>query len=44
VKLGFERIAIGKSVRVTQFYPKKGANVDTLEFEDLHGMKRALGV
>ncbi len=44
VKLGFERVAMGKTVRVTQFYPKKSGALDTLEFEDLHGIKQALAV
>jgi hypothetical protein len=42
VRIGFQRTPPNK-VNVTQFYPKKQTKLDTICFEDMHGIKRALG-
>ena len=42
VRIGFQRTPPNK-VKITQFYPKKQTKLDTICFEDMHGIKRALG-
>ncbi|MDB6122863.1 MAG: hypothetical protein JWQ71_1856 [Pedosphaera sp.] len=42
VRLGFERVA-PSTVKITQFYPK-GSLLDSIPFEDMHGIKKGLAI
>jgi hypothetical protein len=43
VRIGFQTQA-PSTVKITQFYPKSSSKLDTIPFEDMHGIKKGLDI